>query len=85
MRFAEAEGLYARGFSALGTDAVDEIVTLAQSIYKGHPNTVFFGGQMVFSEETFLSRLLLNHTSFATQRRLHQQGIPFLIMPVRMR
>jgi hypothetical protein len=85
VRFMEAEGFPSRGYSALGTDVVEEIVTLAGRIHRKHPGSVFFGGQMVFSEDTFLSRLLLNHTTFATQRRLHQQGIPFLIMPIRLR
>jgi len=38
----------------------------------------------VFTEDTFLTRLLFNHTTFAVQRRLHQDGIPFLVMPVRV-
>ena len=83
--FMKAEGFYAEGFSALGTDIVEEVVALATRIHRKHPRSVFFGGQMVFDEETFLSRLLLNHTTFATQRRLHQAGIPFLVMPVRIR
>ncbi len=83
--FMKAEGFYAEGFSALGTDIVEEIVDVAGRIHRRHPGSVFFGGQMVFDEETFLSRLLLNHTTFATQRRLHQLGIPFLIMPIRLR
>ena len=48
------------------------------------PRAVFFGGQIVFVEDSFLTRLLFNHTTFAVQRRLHQLGIPFLVMPVRV-
>ena len=53
-------------------------------IFRKHPNAVFFGGQIVFPEESVLTRLLFNHTAFAVQRRLHREGIPFLIMPVRV-
>jgi amino acid transporter len=84
VRFLKAEGMYAQGFSAIGTDVSDVICDLAQSIYEKHPTAVFFGGQIVFVEDSFLSRLLFNHTTFAVQRRLHQQGIPFLVMPVRV-
>jgi hypothetical protein len=80
----KAEGLYAQGFSAIGTDVSDEIFGLAQSIHEKHPAAVFFGGQIVFTEDTLLTRLLFNHTTFAVQRRLHQFGIPFLVMPVRV-
>ena len=82
--FMKSEGYYAEGFAAVGTDISDEICDLAQSIFRKHPNTVFFGGQIVFPEDSVLTRLLFNHTSFAVQRRLHQEGIPFLIMPVRV-
>ena len=84
VKFLKAEGFYAQGFSAVGTDVSDEICGLAQSIYEKYPRAVFFGGQIVFSEDSFLTRLLFNHTTFAVQRRLHQEGIPFLVMPVRV-
>ena len=84
VRFMKAEGLYAQGFSAIGTDVSDEICGLAQFIHEKHPRAVFFGGQIVFTEDTVLTRLLFNHTTFAVQRRLHHFGIPFLVMPVRV-
>jgi amino acid transporter len=84
VRFMEAEGYHAHGFTAIGTDISDEICDLAQRLFRKHPNAVFFGGQIVFPEESVLTRLLFNHTAFAVQRRLHQEGIPFLIMPVRV-
>ncbi|HET6451640.1 MAG TPA: APC family permease [Spirochaetia bacterium] len=82
--FMNAEGLYAQGFSKIGTDVSEEVFSLAQAIHRKHPNAVFFGGQIVFSEDTLLTRLLFNHTTFAVQRRLHQFGIPFLVMPIRV-
>ena len=84
VRFLKAEGMFAQGFSAIGTDVSDEICGLARSLYAKYPTAVFFGGQIVFVEDTFLTRLLFNHTTFAVQRRLHQDGIPFLVMPVRV-
>jgi amino acid transporter len=84
VKFLKAEGLFAQGFSAVGTDVSDEICELARTIYEKNPNAVFFGGQIVFPEDSFLSRLLFNHTTFVVQRRLHQLGIPFLVMPVRV-
>ena len=84
VRFLKAENMYAQGFSAIGTDVSDEICGLAQALYEKHPTAVFFGGQIVFVEDSFLTRLLFNHTTFAVQRRLHQVGIPFLVMPVRV-
>ncbi len=84
VKFMQAEGYHAAGFAAIGTDVSDEICDLAQRIFRKHSNAVFFGGQIVFAEESVLTRLLFNHTAFAVQRRLHREGIPFLIMPVRV-
>ncbi len=83
--FMRSQGFHAESLSAMGTDVVDEICGLSRKLWKKNPNSVFFGGQIVFSEESFLGRLLYNHTTFAVQRRLHQEGIPFIIMPVKVR
>jgi hypothetical protein len=82
--YLRSHGVPAAGFPAVGTDVADEICRVARGIYRRNPNAVFFGGQIVFPEETLLSRLLFNHTTFVVQRRLHQEGIPFLVMPVRV-
>jgi amino acid transporter len=84
VRFLRSEGFYAEGYSAVGTDVSDEICGLAETIHRKHPKAVFFGGQIVFAEDSFLTRLLFNHTTFAVQRRLHQLGIPFLVMPIKV-
>ena len=82
--FMKKQGLYAEGFSAVGTDVVGEINDLANKIFNLYPQTVFFGGQIVFAEDTLFTKMLYNYTTFAVQRRLHQQGIPFIVMPVRV-
>ena len=84
VNFMESQGFYARSFSTTGIDVTSDVAKLAQAIFDEYPQSVFFGGQMVFPEDTFFSKLLYNHTTFAVQRRLHQQGIPFLIMPIRI-
>ncbi len=78
------EGYFAQGYSAVGTDIVEEIYRIAHRLSKKFPDVTFFGGQIVFREESILTRMLFNYVSFAVQRRLHQQGIPFIIMPIRV-
>ncbi len=85
VRYARSLGFHAESCSATGTDIAVEISLLAQKIFDRIPASVFFGGQIVFEEETLLTRLLYNHTTFAVQRRLHREGIPFIIMPVRVK
>jgi hypothetical protein len=82
--FMERQGFYARAFYTTGIDVAIEVAKLAQQIFDEFPKSVFFGGQIVFPEDTLFTKLLYNHTTFAVQRRLHQAGIPFLIMPIRI-
>lgn len=84
VNFMERQGFYSKSLYATGIDVAEEVSKLAQEIFDQYPQSVFFGGQIVFPEDTFLSKLLYNHTTFAVQRRLHQAGIPFLIMPIRI-
>ena len=82
--FMQSQGFCAQGFSAIGIDVVDEVAALASDIYKKYPQAIFFGGEVVFPKDTFSTRLLYNHTTFAIQKKLYREGIPFLIMPIRV-
>jgi hypothetical protein len=80
--YVRNQGFYARGYPLLATDVVDEISSLSLEVFREHPTSIFFGGRIVFKEETILTRMLYNYVTFAVQRRLHQYGIPFVIVPV---
>jgi amino acid transporter len=80
--YMQGQGFFARGVPLLATDVVEEICRLAEKLFVEYPNAIFFGGRIVFSEESFLTRLLYNYVTFAVQRRLHQLGVPFVIVPV---
>ena len=82
--YMRSQGYCADSFSTIGTDTAVELSALATAIFKDHPESVFFGGQIIFPEETIMTRALYNYTSFAVQRRLHHEGIPFIIMPIRV-
>jgi hypothetical protein len=75
---------YAEGNSVVGVDVVEEIDKVSADIIKRFPNAVFFGGQLIFAKDTFISKFLHNYTVFALQKRLYRQGIPFVILPIRV-
>jgi len=77
-------GYYAESMFGIGTDVVDEVAGLAPEILKRFRQVVFFGGQLVFPKDTLLLRWLHNTTVYEMQRRLYHQGIPFVILPVRV-
>jgi hypothetical protein len=82
--FMQRNNYYAEGKSAVGVDIVEEIDNVAANIIKRFPNAVFFGGQLIFIKDSFISKFLHNYTVFALQKRLYRQGIPFVILPIRV-
>ena len=82
--FMNQNGCFAEGFSSEGTDIAEEIERLARQVSERYPGAVFFGGQLVFPQDTLMTRWLHNYTVFSIQRRLYQNGIPFMILPIRV-
>jgi hypothetical protein len=82
--YMAAHGAHAEAVAAVGIDVVQKASELAPQILERFPNAIFFGGQLVFRKETVLTRLLHNYAVFALQRRFYQQGLPLLILPIRV-
>ena len=82
--YMQSQGYYAETVTALGHDVVETADDLAQKIVARFPKAMFFGGQLVFSRETRLTRLLHNFTVFALQRRFFRRSIPFVVIPVQV-
>ena len=84
VELVKRRGFYGEGMCAIGVDVIEEVIKSTPQIMEKFPNTIFVGGQLVFPEDTILSRLLHNYTAFALQRRLYHQGIPFMLLPIRV-
>jgi hypothetical protein len=82
--FMQGQGYYAEAISCFGTDVVDEVEKVADGLGSRLPGVVYFGGQLVFPRETFMTRWLHNYTVFSIQRRLYHKGISFVILPIRV-
>jgi hypothetical protein len=82
--FMHANGYYAESVAAFGTDVIEEGEKAAREVATKYPGAVFFGGQLVFPEDTAMNGLLHNYTVFAVQKRLYQQGLPFVVLPIRV-
>ena len=77
-------GFYTEAHIALGTDIVDEAAKLCDVIAEKFPQAQFFAGQLVFKDESTITRWLHNHTVFELQRRLYQHGRAMLILPIQV-
>jgi hypothetical protein len=84
VNYMRENGFHAESFYAVSTDVVEGILALMPAIMKRFPQAIFFGGQLVFPEDSFYSRLHHNYLVFTLQRKLYHQGIPFVILPIRV-
>jgi amino acid transporter len=82
--YMSRRGFYAEAHYGLGTDIVDEAAKLCEGIAEKFPQATFFAGQLVFKDESLVTRWLHNHTVFELQRRLYQNGRPMLILPIQV-
>ncbi len=84
VHYMRCHGYYAAGYSSFGTDVVEEVERLTPQILERFPNAVLFGGQLVFPTTAFLSGVFHNYTIFAIQRRFYNQGLPVVVLPIRV-
>jgi amino acid transporter len=85
VKLARKYGYAAEGRSGIGTNVVDAAVDLCCRLHEEFPKSTIFSGNLVFSRESFLHRILHNETAFAVQRRLQWEGITNVVMPIRVR
>lgn len=84
VNFMKRNGFYAEGLYTVGNDVVEEVSDLAPKILQRFPQSIFFGGQLVFPHDSFFTRLLHNYTVFAMQRKFYHQGITMVVLPIRV-
>jgi hypothetical protein len=68
----------------MGTDVVESATHLCESIVEEFPQSTVFTGQLIFPRVRLFQRLLHNETAYAIQRRLQWDGIPTVILPIRV-
>jgi K+ transporter len=68
----------------VGTDVVETATDLVESVVREFPRSTVFTGKLVFRQEHPFQKILHNETSFAIQRRLQWDGIPTVILPIRV-
>jgi amino acid transporter len=82
--YARSLGFPADARHSLGTLMVPEMRNLCAQVRKEFPRSIFFAGRLIFREERFYHRWLHNQSSATLQRRLQFDGIPLVILPIRV-
>jgi amino acid transporter len=84
VNFMREQGFFAEGAFYMGVDIIQESEKIIELVLRRYPNAVVFGGQLVFPSESLWTRWLHNDTAFTLQRKFYQQGIPFVVLPIRV-
>ncbi|MBS1192910.1 MAG: Amino acid permease, partial [Nitrospirae bacterium] len=84
VHYMRCHGYYASAYSSFGTDVVDEVEHIMPEVLERFPNAILFGGQLVFPKANIFSNIFHNYTIFAVQRRFYSQGIPLVVLPIRV-
>ena len=82
--YMNSHGIHAESVHEIGTDIVGTALDLGDRLAERCPNLMFFGGQIVFEDETYFTRILHNFAVFGLQRAFFQHGLPFFVLPVRV-
>ena len=82
--WARSRGYGSMALTSLSADVMGEVLTLALQAAERFPNHVFFAGQLLFTNETVLTRHLHNHSALVLQRRFYLANLPFVVLPVRV-
>jgi amino acid transporter len=85
VKLMHQQGYFAVGFTTVGTDVVDQISEVSDRVLNEYPSSVFFAGQLLFPQDSFLSRMMHNNIAFAAQRHLYLRGVPFVVLPFQVK
>jgi len=84
VQFAATLGMPATRVYSTGTEVAVEAEKMALEQIAKYPRALFVAGQLLFSEDTAIGRMLHNETAFMIQQRLQHEGVPMVVLPVRL-
>jgi len=85
VELANRYGFLAEARSGIGTNVIDGAVEICRALSLDYPHSTVFSGNLIFSRERFIHRLLHNESAFAIQRRLQWEGVTNVVLPIRVR
>jgi len=82
--FCAYAGLHAEGVIAHATDPVQELERLLSQAVQERADAVCFANKLILPPRQRLAEWLHNGTALHLQRRLHELGIPLVILPIKL-
>ena len=82
--FCAKEGLSTARFVVYGTDPVKSLEDLIKDVSASFPDSVCFANKLILPANRWFAEWLHNQTALGLQRQLHIEGIPLVILPIKL-
>ena len=82
--FCSREGLCTKRFIVCGTDPIVSLEILIKDVRALFPDSVCFSNTLILQGNQWIAEWLHNQTALGLQRRLHLEGIPLVILPIKL-
>jgi amino acid transporter len=82
--FCAREGLSTARFVVYGTDPIESLEALVKDVSARFPDSVCFANTLILPGSHWVGEWLHNQTALGLQRRLHLEGIPLVILPIKL-
>jgi amino acid transporter len=83
VKFARSNDMPAMYYFKSGTDAAEEICSLCQEAVLQFPKSTVFAGLLQLEKENFYHKFLHSELPYSIERRLQEQGITAVVLPVK--
>jgi hypothetical protein len=84
VNYCHSNGMAAKSYLAFGTDPMDELTRLAETIHEAFPNCIFFTSKLILDHDNWYIRQLHSEAALTMLRRLHLRNMPMVILPMRL-
>jgi amino acid transporter len=84
VKVTRAHGFPADYRTEMGTDVIDSVTEVVKKTVDEFPKSTVFTGKLIFKKENPFQKILHNETAHSIQRRLQWEGIPTVILPIRV-
>ncbi len=84
VNYCQRRNLPSVAFGGVAADTTAELTAMLDQALAQFSDSVVFASQLVFKNETFLTRLLHGQTPLIMQRRLQARGVPMVILPMKI-
>jgi hypothetical protein len=82
--YAQQQGLAVKSVIEYSTNPVEKLEEIVENNLVDIHNPIFFASSFVWGKDTWYAQYLHNETAFAFQKRLHQNNLQMIIVPMKV-